>query len=223
MTLRNGCLKLSVAAAAVMCISATAGAADLPPDPDIFNWTGFYLGGHAGGVVEGNARMRFPGGTLNADLDGFLGGGHVGYNYQINNFVIGGEADLSFGEVDGAAGPVTDFDADLFASFRFRAGYAVNNLLPFLTVGVGIADAEQRIPALGTPNNVHVGVVAGGGLEWAFTQNISARVEYLYSYYGRETYAYPPGSTRTDFDTHMIRGGISWHFGALGPQPIPPP
>ncbi len=210
-------LKTSVAVAAAVCFAATANAADLPPDPNIFNWTGFYIGGHAGGVIDGNARLRFPGGTLNTNLDGFLGGGHVGYNIQMDNLVFGGEADVSFGEVDGAVGPVTDLDTDLFASFRFRAGYAINNLLPFVTVGVGLAHAEQRIPALGSPDNVHVGVVAGGGLEFAFTQNISARVEYLYGNYGRETYNYPPGPVRTDFETHTIRGGISWHFGAVGP------
>lgn len=226
MSLISKRLKRSAALATIVCIAATAVQAadlpqpvpqELPPDPDIFNWSGFYLGGHAGYAVEGDAAMRFPAGTLNADLDGFLGGVYGGYNYQIQNLVFGGEADISFGDLDGSAPPVSRFDVDIQGSIRFRAGYAYNNVLPYATVGLAIADAEQTRPGLGSPSNVHLGVVAGGGIDWAFSPNISARVEYLYSYYGRERYSYPGLSSRTDFDTHVVRGGISWHFGQFTP------
>lgn len=219
MSLNINVLKRSVAVAALVCLAGTAQAADLPqelpPDPDIFNWSGFYLGGHGGYAVEGDAAMRFPAATLNADLSGFLGGFYGGYNHQVDNFVLGGEADISLGDVDGSAAPVSRFETNVLGSVRFRAGYAYNNLLPYLTVGLGIADADQRIPGAGTPSNVHLGVVAGGGLDWAFTRDLSARVEYLYSYYGRERYSHTAVASRTSFDTHVVRAGLSWHFGYL--------
>ncbi len=222
MSLNLKLLKRSAALAAIACLAATAAKAadlpqELPPDPDIFNWSGFYLGGHGGYAFEGNASMRFPAITLNADLDGIMGGVHGGYNHQIRNLVFGAEADVSFGDVDGSAPPVSSFNVDVQSSIRFRAGYAYNNILPYLTVGLGVAAAEQNIPALGSPWKVHLGVVAGGGIDWAFSPNLSARVEYLYSYYGRERYEYPGVSSRTDFDTHAIRAGISWHFGQYTP------
>ncbi len=218
MSLNFKLLKRSAALAAIVCFTASAAHAadlpqELPPDPDIFNWSGFYLGGHGGGAIEGNANIRLPGGNLNADLTGFLGGAYGGYNYQIDNFVFGGEADISFGDLNGSAGPVNNFDVDVLGSVRFRAGYAYGNFLPYLTVGLGIAGAEQRIPGAGNPSNTHIGIVAGGGLDWAFSKQVSARVEYLYSHYDRERYSYPALSSNTNFDTHVVRGGISWHFG----------
>ena len=46
------------------------------------NWTGFYAGAHAGaGWSDDNA--------------GFIGGGQVGFNYQINQWVFGVEGDLA--------------------------------------------------------------------------------------------------------------------------------
>ncbi len=220
MSLNLNVLKRSVAIAAIVCFAGSAGAADLPqelpPDPDIFNWSGFYLGGHGGYAFEGDAAMRFPAATLNADLSGFLGGLYGGYNYQVDNFVLGTEADISFGDVDGSAPPVSRFETDVLGSVRFRAGYAYHNLLPYITAGLGVARAEQARVGLGSPSNTHLGVVAGGGLDWAFSDKVSARVEYLYSYYGKERYSYPALSSRTSFDTHVVRAGLSWHFGHLG-------
>ena len=222
MSLNIKLLKRSAALAALVCFTAAAAHAadlpqqvpqELPPDPDIFNWSGFYVGVHAGGAVEGNANIPLPGGNLNADLTGFLGGGYLGYNWQVDNFVLGAEGDISLGDLKGNAGPVNSFEPEVLGSVRFRAGYAYKNFLPYLTVGLGIAGAEQRIPGAGNPSNTHLGVVAGGGLEMAFSPQISGRIEYLYSYYDRERYSYPALSSNTDFDTHVVRGGISWHFG----------
>ncbi|MEM1199075.1 MAG: outer membrane beta-barrel protein [Pseudomonadota bacterium] len=212
-------LKRSAAVSVAALFAATAAHAadlpqELPPDPDIFNWTGPYVGGHLGYAVEGDAAMRFPGGTLNADLDGILGGIYGGYNYQMNGFVLGGEADVTFGDIDGSAPPVSRFEVDVQGSVRLRAGLAYDRILPYLTVGLGIASAEQTIPGGGSPSNVHLGVVAGGGIDWALSENLSARVEYLYSYYGRERYNHTAVSSRTDFDNHVVRGGLSWHFGS---------
>lgn len=149
MSIFSKLLSRTAALTATICFAVGASHAadlpqELPPHPDIFNWSGFYLGGHAGYAVEGNARARFPVATANAGLDGFLGGGYGGYNYQRGPFVLGSEADISFGDLDGSAAPVSRFDMDVHGSVRFRAGYAYRNVLPYLTVGLGVKPTGQH-------------------------------------------------------------------------------
>jgi outer membrane immunogenic protein len=105
-------LGMSVLAATVMLGSA-AQAADMPlkapppPAPVMYNWTGFYIGAHVGGAWLGNGNDRFDGvfnciGTVCFDNNGFgrnngrfIGGGQIGYNYQVNQFVWGIEGQIS--------------------------------------------------------------------------------------------------------------------------------
>jgi outer membrane immunogenic protein len=92
--------------------TATATAADLRlkaprgVPPPAFTWTGCYFGGYVGGLV-GQTRWRDPLGNFdifinNQDVDhaSFTGGGQIGCNYQINQFVIGIEADIGGAHVD---------------------------------------------------------------------------------------------------------------------------
>ena len=84
--------------------TAVAGAADMPmkappppPPLPVFSWTGFYVGGNIGGAWSRNTwtdtilLTNFNNGGNNG---AFIGGGQVGVNYQVNNFVIGGEWDF---------------------------------------------------------------------------------------------------------------------------------
>src|SRR5262249_20194534 len=81
------------------------------PGPVSFpvNWTGFYLGGIGGGAFGGHAdatfsparplpgntnTLFFPGATSSARLAGILGGGEIGYNYQMGPWVLGLEGDF---------------------------------------------------------------------------------------------------------------------------------
>src|SRR5215469_15806024 len=87
-------IKLSIAVAMLVLVSAVSEAADVvrgsvygpqpPAMPLIYNWTGFYVGGHLGA------------GWADAGSSGFLGGGQVGFNYQINpQWILGVEADFA--------------------------------------------------------------------------------------------------------------------------------
>src|SRR5215210_3500901 len=89
----------------------------------VFTWTGFYVGVNAGYGFSDNDRnglgafQAVPGslsgtynaanfagtvtqGALDRDNSGFVGGGQIGYNYQIGHFVIGIEADLQFADLN---------------------------------------------------------------------------------------------------------------------------
>jgi outer membrane immunogenic protein len=103
---------LATSALPTSTLTTSAVAADLPlkapapPPVQAVSWTGFYVGGHAGyawGRSDGD--LTFDPGTgpivvfdpshRTIDADGWLAGGQIGFNYQINSLVFGLEADAS--------------------------------------------------------------------------------------------------------------------------------
>jgi outer membrane immunogenic protein len=109
---------LGVGTFAAMMLAGAAQAADMPvkapppPPPPMYNWTGFYIGGHIGGAwADRDGRDRFNGDRCLADEalglvcfedngfgrdDGrFIAGGQVGFNYQIAQWVWGVEGQIS--------------------------------------------------------------------------------------------------------------------------------
>jgi outer membrane immunogenic protein len=162
-------MKRIVIALAMALSSAPALAS---PPPPIFDWTGFYVGGHVGsGVMHGTLGLP-PSGfpiagpipPLDFRADGFLGGGQLGYNWQWASWVLGVEADISGAHLDGngpfsistpIVGPLFAFTTgtatlrtDLFTTARARLGYAAGNLL-FFGSG-GFAWAHEKLNTTGT-------------------------------------------------------------------------
>ncbi|MCX5576841.1 outer membrane protein [Kaistia terrae] len=170
-----------------------------------FNWTGFYAGVHAGyGKATLDSEMTDTYGEGNGNKpDGFFGGGQLGYNYQFsNNIVLGIEADAAFADLkDNGALRIGDRDQyfevgtrskiTALGTVRARAGYAVDRFLPYVTGGFAWANAESEVYiASNIPNasnvsssdsQVFTGWTIGAGLEYAVTNNITAKVEYLYA------------------------------------------
>jgi outer membrane immunogenic protein len=186
--------KIGFLAAALFALGFTvsANAADLPvrgpvykaaPAP-VFNWTGFYVGGHVGyGWAEDNAGV---------EADGFLGGLQVGYNWHFApNFVFGIEGDISWTGVESPANVKLDY----IATIRARLGYAVNNVM-FYGTG-GYARTELSTGFTGD------GYALGVGLEWAFSRNWSAKVEYMY-----HNFDFAVG----DIDLSTVKLGVNYRF-----------
>lgn len=105
-------MKLKLIAAALLASTSIAAAADMPARTytkapvvsPAFNWTGFYVGVHAGygwgnskSVATNGTLPFFPAGSVTSnDLDGWLAGGQLGYNYQFSpNWLIGIEGDMA--------------------------------------------------------------------------------------------------------------------------------
>jgi outer membrane immunogenic protein len=104
---------LGMSVLATVMLGNAAQAADMPlkapppPAPVMYNWTGFYIGAHVGGAWRGNGNDRFDGAfdcinNVCFDNNGFgrnngrfIGGGQIGYNYQVNQFVWGIEGQIS--------------------------------------------------------------------------------------------------------------------------------
>lgn len=185
-----------------------------------FNWTGFYLGVH-GGYGTGSTDNNVAG--LNSpDIDGGFAGGQIGYNWQAagSPWVFGVEADASWSGIEGSANTTAavrlSSEIDYFGTARGRVGYAWDRWMVYATGGVAWAknDMNFRFTGLGTANGeeTHVGYAVGGGFEWAFAPQWSAKVEYLYLGLGDEKYFGGPG-LNVDLDVHTIKVGLNYRFG----------
>lgn len=210
----------ATALSGLLAFAGSASAAD--PVVDLpYDWTGGYIGAELGGVW-GNADVSIPLYPSNFDLDtsGFAGGLYMGYNFQSNAMVLGIEADIDIMDVDGdnlsGGGPVGEryvVEQDWDASVRARAGYAIDNMLLYVTGGAAFSSIDTHyVPLAGGHDKSDLfGWTVGGGLEYGFTPNVIARVQYLYTDYGKESFLHIGPST-VDYDTHSVMAGIAWKF-----------
>lgn len=200
------------------------------PAPMAYTWTGFYVGvqaGYAWGDVDGDASIDAvtDTGGYDYDLDGWVGGIHAGYNYQFNNFVVGIEGDIEFADLDGDGGGIDpsigtfyhETELDWLASLRLRAGFAIDRILVYGTGGLVWANVNQRLgetgdPALYDDGDSRFGWTIGAGLEYAFLNNWTGRVEYRYYDLGSEDADGADFSDDNDITLHSVRAGASYKF-----------
>lgn len=195
----------------------------------IYNWSGVYVGAQAG-YAWGDSTYNVD--TNSAfvpyDPNGWFGGIFSGYNYQFNNdVVVGVEGDFSFSDVkagrtiiyipDPFPGEYGDSQVKWQGTVRGRLGYAVDRFLPYVTGGVAFAKYDYSIGgSWGTKqfSDNYAGWTAGAGLEYAFANNFTARVEYRYSDYGDKKYPFSGGALphTTDLTTHDLRLGVAYKF-----------
>ena len=191
-------------------------------NPDIFDWSGLYIGAHAG-YFFGASTLGFPPGgpiaPFDLDTDGFAGGGQAGFNWQINRFVLGAEADISWADLQGSGtvpGATVETRADWLSTIRGRAGVAFDRLLIYGTGGVAFTSLETSVTGplgfVSDENNL-TGWTAGAGVEWALTDNLSLKGEYLWVDFSDEPYALGlPTPVPVDLDGSYLRLGINYKF-----------
>ncbi|MCP4618516.1 MAG: outer membrane beta-barrel protein [Bradyrhizobium sp.] len=216
-------------------IGAPASAADLalkaPALASIYNWTGFYAGGHFGygGASFGPGTNPLPaqGVFLPHSATGLTGGFQLGYNRQLaNGVVLGIEADSTFtSPVDtpgrAAMGPVPFHSTiDYVGTVRGRIGYAFGRWMPYMTGGfawghthinVNDADGEPLFPV----GQYQTGWTAGLGIEYAISGNWSAKAEYEYVDLSRRTYDlrdFGLAPVNADPRIHLFKLGMNYHF-----------
>jgi outer membrane immunogenic protein len=210
--------KILLASVALFGFAGAASAADLPvraapPAPiiaavPVFTWTGFYVGVNAG--YGWNANDSITVGGVRFDLDdegGFVGGAQAGYNYQIGSFVVGLEGDIQYADFggddrfdfDGDGILDDDFNtSDWFGTVRARAGVAFDRALIYATGGFAFADNAT-------------GWTVGGGLEYAFTNNLSAKIEGLYVNLDQDDNNF--FAIDNDAEFGVVRAGLNFRFG----------
>ncbi len=261
--------KSFLAAAVSLAALSVSGAfaADLPsrkeapvyiPPPPMITWTGIYAGLNLGGgwsasSVNPNSTALYvspatgnlyalPGNNSGgSNAGGVVGGGQIGYNYQINQFLIGAETDIQGTSMSsggnnnyalypdplvagGFLNPMSPsgnrgVSLNWFGTLRGRVGYLFTPTL--LLYGTG-GFAYGGIQA-GNFNNTRTGWTAGGGVEWMFMPNWSAKAEYLYTDLssGGTTGAW---GWNYGYNRHpqynVVRAGVNYHFNFGGAAPV---
>ena len=206
----------------------------LSPNP-VYNWTGIYFGINGGGGWGSQEALNIITNRFANDSVSFSGGvfgGTVGAQIQSGHVVLGLEADLDWASLKGSSTFVPTIDGtplssafainattkiDWEATARARVGYANDNWLFYATGGLAVLGAKTSFtPALAQPcasfailncsgTNKQVGAALGGGVEYGFTPNLSAKLEYLYL-----------TAVSLDISHHSeIRAGLNYRFGGM--------
>lgn len=210
-------------------VSAADMALKAPVYKAVYDWTGFYVGGHVGygggSLGPGTNPLPEQGVFLPHSVTGLTGGYQVGYNRQFaNRVVLGIEADATFtSPLDGAALTPAPFDAtiDYTGTLRGRVGYAFGRWMPYLTGGfawghthVNINDAAGSLIA--PIGQYHTGWTVGAGAEFAVSGNWSAKAEYSYIDLSRRMYdlsGFGMPGVNVDPHIHLLKLGLNYHFG----------
>jgi outer membrane immunogenic protein len=229
--------KLLLASVAAAALSAPAFAADLPsrslapaftaPVPIAFSWTGFYAGLDAG-YGWNDSRWQNTGAPVfanfNTDGNGFVGGAHVGFNWQMNQFVVGVEGMLNYSDVrgnnlcSGLAGTNCRTTQDWIGDINLRAGFAIDRALIYATGGIAFTDYNfnQTIaPTVSWGAGSRTGWTIGVGLDYAITNNWIAGLQYKYYDFGSSTSGSSPAGTTVRFreTESVVLARISYKFG----------
>ena len=238
-----------LATVAVIGFASIASAADMPikarpisPPPVVYNWTGCYIGVHAGG---GWARTEFtntvnttaafghldPGEGFTYTYDGFVGGGQAGCNYQINQWVLGVEGTFAGTTIKADASDLAVLNDDVFttkinslATVTARIGYAWNNVLLYGKGGYAGANVQFAVSDTVGPNfgagsqtRWQSGWTVGGGLEYGLTPNWIIGAEYNYIDLGSASYEVGGGDGSYAFDVKTriqeVLARVSYKFG----------
>jgi outer membrane immunogenic protein len=236
-----GLLSAGAAQAADMPVKAAPVAAPPP-----FSWSGFYIGAHVGagwGTVESNLPFEdFALPISSHTVNGFLGGGQVGWNWQINSWLVFGfEGQFSGSDIKGDAPCLIVFNChtkvNWLASAAGRVGYAYNQTLYYVKGGGAWADSDYRADFLSagvatfTGSSTRSGWMVGAGIEQAFWTNWSAKLEYNFMDFGtdnigfafnnscgrvKESLLVSTSGSCTNVDVtqkvHLIKFGVNYRF-----------
>jgi outer membrane immunogenic protein len=218
------------ALAADMALKAPAPAVNNPS----YDWSGFYIGGHVGSlwgrtsVVENGALIE-----SGAPTNGVVGGVLAGYNWQRGPLVLGIEGDFGWANAHGTGtgpppppapppplGPPVPnhYNLNWDSHIVGKAGFAVGNWMIFGTGGLATAGFSFQPsflpPAAPTleQSRTYAGFSLGAGVEYAFTQNLLGRVQYIYDDFGSKNYTSDDSVYHVSVTSQTLRGALSWKF-----------
>ena len=234
--------KLATGVIAVALIGTRALAADMgvptrsyypPLLPVIYDWTGIYVGGHIGGA-SGTSDWTdtvIPGlNDANPHPSGFIGGGQIGANYQVDRFVVGVEADLSGADLSNSVGGCfqdslqsCSTKVEWTSTLTGRVGWAWDRALFYGKAGGAWARFKFENPCgdcFSTDyfaSETRSGWTVGGGIEYALFPNWSVKLEYDYLHFGNSTLTFvgTTGDTSTEIITNRInevKVGLNYRF-----------
>lgn len=190
------------------------------------NWTGFYVGAHIGGAWTDSGNDNSYYGNHGSDSS-FIGGGQLGFNYQVGQWVLGIEGDISWADLGSNHNYYAPYyygtSIDWFGTLTGKLGYAWDNWLLYVKGGGAWADGNNNHYWTGYYNNndTQSGWTVGVGIEWAWTPNWSVKLEYDYLSFDDGHKYYNAGYYYdNNNDVSVVKLGINYRFG--GPTAVAP-
>ena len=230
-------LLLATAALAALVVSPAL-AADIrqPPPPAykaapppvlaVYNWSGCYLGGHAGGLFATKEWTSAGGVDLGShDANSYLAGAQVGCNIQVNNWVFGVQGDYAYTDAEGSNVAVDGFTnrskIESLSSVTGRIGLAYDRFLGYVKGG-GAWEQDNYDFTNGvisaTASELRSGWTVGVGAEYAFTNYVTWFVEYNYYDFGNRANTFSDGTVIDIKETkNVVKGGFNFKFDWMGP------
>ena len=242
--------RLLLGIAGVIALAAPASAADLAARPyvkapamiaAVYEWSGFYIGANGGwgsshkcwdNVTAAGAFVASEGCH---DATGGIAGGQLGYRWQAGTWVFGIEGQGDWADLSGrnvsliAPAATNESRINAFGLLTGQIGYAANNVLLYVKGGAAVTSDRFRnvatatnVIATDTADDTRWGGVVGAGLEFGFSPNWSAAIEYDHLFMGNRTYTFthngallPAGTTfneriRQDVDMVTVRVNYRW-------------
>jgi outer membrane immunogenic protein len=201
-------LLICAALGAILATSTNAMSADNNVAPASYDWSGLYAGVY-GGFTSYNSTIS---GASNS-FSGFDFGGVIGGNYQMDQFVLGLEGDLGYTGANGTfTAPIAHSqETGLNYALRARAGYAIDTTLLFVEGGAAWTQYKGKSGGASILDDTVMGYQIGAGVEQAISQNVTLRVDGLYTNYGvtKNITLAPAGF---DPESFTARIGVSYKF-----------
>jgi outer membrane immunogenic protein len=178
---------------------------------------------------------------FNLTPSGAAGGGQIGYNRQLGNWLIGAEADIQGIATSQSDAPLCLLNCRLtgqslpwFGTVRGRFGYASGPVLSYVTGGFAYGDVKtgETIIFNGsassfTAQHMTSGWTLGSGVEAALGGNWTGKLEYLYLDLGNTSESFIlSGANRTfnsDVREHIFRAGVNYRVGGTNVIPAASP
>ena len=205
--------------------------APMPAPSPTCDWTGFYLGLHAGGQFGHSETHDFATGRDFGYREcGFNGGLQLGYNFQWNWLVFGPEFDVGYMNLEGRGDEPRfssvhgETDSDFYTTMRGRIGVRLSChgcWLVYATggaIGVNYTTRYHIDPNFfdARGNDFNWGYTVGGGVERKISPHWSVKAEYLYFSLNENSFGEPIGGVPIDFRAettgHILRAGLNYAF-----------
>jgi opacity protein-like surface antigen len=201
-----------------------------PKATPVYSWTGWYVGSNIGGAWSDVTLTDSSLGVgLNAGGTGFVGGVQSGYNFQTGNFLFGVEGDFDWTTFRGTSGPIStplglvhaSDRKDWITTLAARLGVTSDRLLVYGKAGGGWARSSAALNLIdgGTiwgGSQTNGGWLLGTGIEYAFADSWTGKLEYDFLGMSKTTASAPTGATASH-DVQMLKVGVNYQFGERVP------
>ena len=221
--------------------------------PALYDWTGIYAGGQVGaGLLQDDvtataSTLQAAGTQTKYDPFAVIGGGQIGVNLEMAPFVVGVEGAWISSAISGSqqSGTLVGVGGNdratsaphWYAMATGRLGYAANDALFYVKGGAAWmrVNYTEDILTAGSPSSTDIlpdtrkGFTVGGGIEYAFNEYLSARIEYDFLDFGTANYNFtltsPAGAVLVapfaiKSDTQMMTLGFNYRFNWVQRSPL---